>query len=184
MNRVPEIFLSEVFGELRIIEENNKFYFCAVDVCKALGYTNITRELNIHCRQDGIKSGRVEVGVDGAGMDLEGILDDGDDGCDRCEGQHDAQKQKDDIIGLGKVGLELVQQDRTFARPQGGGLVHGTLLFRDGAPWKAAHGRTEMVQPAPAQASAAEWQAPLDAAGNRWSKGAANFTLRKLRSDF
>lgn len=52
MNRVPEIFLSEVFGELRIIEENNKFYFCAVDVCKALGYTNITRELNIHCRQD------------------------------------------------------------------------------------------------------------------------------------
>lgn len=61
MNRVPEIFLSEVFGELRIIEENNKFYFCAVDVCKALGYTNITRELNIHCRQDGIKSGRVEV---------------------------------------------------------------------------------------------------------------------------
>lgn len=60
MNRVPEIFLSEVFGELRIIEENNKFYFCAVDVCKALGYTNITRELNIHCRQDGIKSGRVE----------------------------------------------------------------------------------------------------------------------------
>lgn len=27
MNRVPEIFLSEVFGELRIIEENNKFYF-------------------------------------------------------------------------------------------------------------------------------------------------------------
>lgn len=62
MNRVPEIFLSEVFGELRIIEENNKFYFCAVDVCKALGYTNITRELNIHCRQDGIKSGRAEVG--------------------------------------------------------------------------------------------------------------------------
>lgn len=62
MNHVPEIFLSEVFGELRIIEENNKFYFCAVDVCKALGYTNITRELNIHCRQDGIKSGRVEVG--------------------------------------------------------------------------------------------------------------------------
>ncbi len=33
-----------------------------MDVCKALGYTNITHELNIHCRQDGIKSGRVEVG--------------------------------------------------------------------------------------------------------------------------
>lgn len=42
MNRVPEIFLSEVFGELRIIEENNKFYFCAVDVCKALPTTTST----------------------------------------------------------------------------------------------------------------------------------------------
>ena len=26
MNRVPEIFLSEVFGELRIIEENNNYF--------------------------------------------------------------------------------------------------------------------------------------------------------------
>lgn len=61
MTRIPEIFLSEMFGELRVICEDNKFFFCAIDVCKALGYTNITRELNIHCRQDGIKSGRVEV---------------------------------------------------------------------------------------------------------------------------
>ena len=59
-NRIPEVFLSEIFGELRIIMEDNKFYFCAMDVCKALGYTNITRELNIHCRQDGIRTGRVE----------------------------------------------------------------------------------------------------------------------------
>lgn len=61
MTRIPEVFLSEMFGELRVICEDNKFFFCAIDVCKALGYTNITRELNIHCRQDGIKSGRVEV---------------------------------------------------------------------------------------------------------------------------
>lgn len=60
MTRIPEVFLSEMFGELRVICEDNKFFFCAIDVCKALGYTNITRELNIHCRQDGIKSGRVE----------------------------------------------------------------------------------------------------------------------------
>lgn len=49
-SRIPEVFLSEIFGELRIIMEDNKFFFCAMDVCKALGYTNITRELNIHCR--------------------------------------------------------------------------------------------------------------------------------------
>lgn len=27
-NRVPEVFLSEMFGELRIMEDDNKFYFC------------------------------------------------------------------------------------------------------------------------------------------------------------
>lgn len=26
-NRVPEVFLSEMFGELRIMEDDNKFYF-------------------------------------------------------------------------------------------------------------------------------------------------------------
>lgn len=39
-NRVPEVFLSEMFGELRIMEDDNKFYFCAADVCSALGYSN------------------------------------------------------------------------------------------------------------------------------------------------
>ena len=53
-NRVPEVFLSEMFGELRIMEDDNKFYFCAADVCSALGYSNPSHELNIHCRHDGI----------------------------------------------------------------------------------------------------------------------------------
>ena len=44
MTRIPKVFLSEMFGELRVICEDNKFFFCAIDVCKALGYTNITRE--------------------------------------------------------------------------------------------------------------------------------------------
>lgn len=44
-NRVPEVFLSEMFGELRIMEDDNKFYFCAADVCSALGYSNPSREL-------------------------------------------------------------------------------------------------------------------------------------------
>ena len=60
-NRVPEVFLSEMFGELRIMEDDNKFYFCAADVCSALGYSNPSHELNIHCRHDGIKAGRTDV---------------------------------------------------------------------------------------------------------------------------
>ena len=31
-NRVPEVFLSEMFGELRIMKDDNKFYFCAADI--------------------------------------------------------------------------------------------------------------------------------------------------------
>ena len=60
-NRVPEVFLSEMFGELRIMEDDNKFYFCAADVCSALGYSNPSHELNIHCRHDGIRAGRADV---------------------------------------------------------------------------------------------------------------------------
>lgn len=60
-NRVPEVFLSEMFGELRIMKDDNKFYFCAADVCSALGYSNPSHELNIHCRHDGIKAGRTDV---------------------------------------------------------------------------------------------------------------------------
>lgn len=60
-NRVPEVFLSEMFGELRIMEDDNKFYFCAADVCSALGYSNPSHELNIHCRHDGIKAGRTNL---------------------------------------------------------------------------------------------------------------------------
>ena len=60
-NRIPEVFLSEMFGELRIMEDDNKFYFCAADVCSALGYSNPSHELNIHCRHDGIKAGRADV---------------------------------------------------------------------------------------------------------------------------
>ena len=59
-HHIPKVFLSEVFGELRIFEDNNKFYFCANDICSALGYANVSRELNLHCRQDGITSSHVD----------------------------------------------------------------------------------------------------------------------------
>ena len=39
-NFVPEVFLSEKFGELRIAEIDDKPYFCGIDVAKALGYSN------------------------------------------------------------------------------------------------------------------------------------------------
>lgn len=34
---VPEVFLSEVFGELRTTEIEDKTYFCGIDVARALG---------------------------------------------------------------------------------------------------------------------------------------------------
>lgn len=45
-----EIFNSEEFGSVRIIEENNSFLFCASDVAKALGYSNIHGTIKRHCR--------------------------------------------------------------------------------------------------------------------------------------
>ena len=45
-----EIFNSEEFGSVRIIEENNCFLFCASDVAKALGYSNIHSALQRHCK--------------------------------------------------------------------------------------------------------------------------------------
>ena len=45
-----EIFNSEEFGSVRIIEENNSFLFCASDVAKALGYSNIHSALQRHCK--------------------------------------------------------------------------------------------------------------------------------------
>ena len=45
-----EIFNSEEFGSVRIIEENNSFLFCASDVAKALGYSNVHPALQRHCK--------------------------------------------------------------------------------------------------------------------------------------
>ena len=38
MNQM-EIFKNPEFGSVRVIEENDKYLFCGVDVAKALGYT-------------------------------------------------------------------------------------------------------------------------------------------------
>lgn len=45
-----EIFNSAEFGRVRIIEEDGNFLFCASDVAKALGYSNIHSALQRHCK--------------------------------------------------------------------------------------------------------------------------------------
>lgn len=49
-NTNMEIFKNEEFGSVRIIEEDGKHLFCASDVAKALGYSNIHGTLKRHCR--------------------------------------------------------------------------------------------------------------------------------------
>ena len=49
-NTNMEIFNNEEFGRVRIIEENGNFLFCASDVAKALGYSNIHGTIKRHCR--------------------------------------------------------------------------------------------------------------------------------------
>ena len=45
-----EIFNNAEFGSVRIIEENGIFLFCASDVAKALGYSNVHSALQRHCK--------------------------------------------------------------------------------------------------------------------------------------
>lgn len=45
-----QIFNKPEFGQMRIIQENNKILFCASDVAKALGYTNVSKAINDHCK--------------------------------------------------------------------------------------------------------------------------------------
>lgn len=45
-----EIFNNAEFGSVRIKEENGSFLFCASDVAKALGYSNIHGTIKRHCR--------------------------------------------------------------------------------------------------------------------------------------
>lgn len=45
-------FDSEEFGKVRLIQEEGRVLFCAVDVCKALGYSNARDAVRRHC-EDG-----------------------------------------------------------------------------------------------------------------------------------
>ncbi|WP_321835440.1 BRO-N domain-containing protein [Clostridium butyricum] len=50
MNNQLQIFNNEQFGKIRMIEINDKPYFVAIDIAKALGYKDTTNAIKQHCR--------------------------------------------------------------------------------------------------------------------------------------
>lgn len=51
---VPEVFLSEKFGELQVVEVEDKLYFSGTDVARALGYSNPRDAIGRHCNLNGV----------------------------------------------------------------------------------------------------------------------------------
>ncbi len=49
-----QIFSSNEFGQIRVIEEKGKEYFCGKDVASALRYVNTKEAIKRHCRIDGV----------------------------------------------------------------------------------------------------------------------------------
>jgi len=49
-----QIFKNKQFGEIRILEINNKTYFGATDSAKSLGYKNTSAAIITHCKKDGV----------------------------------------------------------------------------------------------------------------------------------
>ena len=70
-----------------------------------------------------------EMRIDGTGMDLEGILDDGDDRGEGREGEDDTHQNKDHVMRLGEVGPDLIPADRSCVHFNGRSLCHKALLF-------------------------------------------------------
>lgn len=50
MSKEMQIFNNEQFGKIRTVEIDNKPYFVAVDIAKALGYVNPSDAVKKHCR--------------------------------------------------------------------------------------------------------------------------------------
>lgn len=50
-----QVFMNEVFGEIRILEQNDgKVLFCGKDVALALNYKDTVNALKAHCKEDGV----------------------------------------------------------------------------------------------------------------------------------
>lgn len=50
MNELVKVFENEEFGNVRVVEENNKILFCGSDIAKALGYSNANKAILDHCK--------------------------------------------------------------------------------------------------------------------------------------
>ena len=53
MNQM-EIFQNPEFGSVRIAVDGEKYFFCGMDVARALGYKDTVNALKAHCKEDGV----------------------------------------------------------------------------------------------------------------------------------
>ena len=53
MNQM-EIFKNPEFGSVRIVVDGEKYFFCGMDVARALGYKDTVNALKAHCKEDGV----------------------------------------------------------------------------------------------------------------------------------
>lgn len=53
MNQM-EIFQNPEFGSVRIVVDGEKYFFCGMDVARALGYKDTVNALKAHCKEDGV----------------------------------------------------------------------------------------------------------------------------------
>lgn len=51
INNNLQIFKNERFGEIQIIQENNKYEFEATGIAKILGYSNPHKAIIDHCKK-------------------------------------------------------------------------------------------------------------------------------------
>lgn len=59
---ITQVFKNDKFGNIRVVLINNKEYFVANDVARALGYTNPSKATNDHCKNSIMEWGNDSLG--------------------------------------------------------------------------------------------------------------------------
>lgn len=82
MNQQMKVFNHEQFGNVRIIEEDGKVLFCAVDIARALGYSNTRDATGRHCKGvvkcDGVSMTTNQHGTSTKQVNLMSFIPEGD----------------------------------------------------------------------------------------------------------
>lgn len=82
MNQQMKVFNHEQFGNVRIIEEDGKVLFCAVDIARALGYSNTRDATGRHCKgvvkRDGVSMTTNQHGTSTKQVNLMSFIPEGD----------------------------------------------------------------------------------------------------------